>query len=180
MTRRRCRFPTNTLLLYFRIVVFVLLCAVATPATVRNNEILYIGGTASSLPNGTKGRFALLDKDVARFISVQGSFEIPYKQVTRLGYGEKVSRRIVEALTISPWFVLSKRHQHILSIEFSSSTRQNLIAIFEAGKDNVAAVVAIFENRSGVKFEFESNEAEKDFRQRDFRLKMNEANGSTK
>ncbi len=67
----------NALLLYCRIVVFVLLCAVATPATVRNNEILFIGGTAGSVPNGTKGRFALLDKEAARFISVQGSFEIP-------------------------------------------------------------------------------------------------------
>ncbi len=86
----------------------------------------------------------------------------------------------MEALTISPWFILSKRHQHIVSIEFSRSDGQRLVTVFEVGKDNIAAVAVILENRSGVKFEFESKEAEKDFRQRNFRPEMNDANRSAK
>jgi len=39
-----CR--TNAPLFYSSIVAFVLLCAVGTPATVRDNEILYIGENA--------------------------------------------------------------------------------------------------------------------------------------
>src|SRR5712691_5462100 len=93
------------------IVFSVFLCFATTAATVRDNEILYIGGTTKSVPNGTKGQFALQDKETAQFVSVSGSIGISYKQITRLGYGEKVTRRILEALTISPWFVLSKRHQ---------------------------------------------------------------------
>jgi hypothetical protein len=122
---------------------------VGTPATGRDNEILYIGGTLRSVPNGTKGRFALLlDKEAVRFIAVQGFFEIPYNQVTRLGYGEKVSRRILEALAIKVVFIFSKRHQHFVTVQYLEQDRGNNVAVFEVGKDNVHSVVTVFENRT--------------------------------
>lgn len=162
---------TNAFLLYSRVVAFVLLSAVATAATVKDNEILYIGGTAGSIPNRTKGRFALLDKEEARFISVQGSFEIPYKQVTRIGYGEKVSRRILEALAINVVFIFSKRHQHFVTLQYFEQDKTSKIAVFEIGKDNVHSVVTVFENRTHIKCEFESNQAAEDFRKTDFQPK---------
>lgn len=180
MQHPTCFTVRRAVLLVMRVVVFLLLGSVTTLSSVRDNEILYIGGTVDSVSSGTKGRLTLLDKDAARFVSVKGSFDIPYKQIKRLGYGEKVSRRIVEAITISPWFILSTRHQHIISIEFSDGDRRDLVTVFEVGKDNIAAVATVLENRSGLKFEFESKEAEKDFRKRDFRPRLNESDRSAK
>jgi hypothetical protein len=42
-------------------------------------------------------------------------------------------------------------------------------SVFEVGKDNIHAVVFELENRTGKKIEFESSDAEKDFRAHDYR-----------
>jgi hypothetical protein len=152
---------------------FVLTCA----ASVHDNEILYLGGSVGPVPGGTKGRFDILDKNSIIFNSTNSSLSIPYRQITRLGYGEKVSRRILEAIVISPWFIFSKRHQHFVTIQFSSDSGTNKAAVFEIGKDNCFSVVAVLENRTGLKFEFDSRQAEADFRKRDFRPGMLAPNG---
>jgi hypothetical protein len=159
---------------------FLLLCATAWAATVRNNEILYVGGTVATLPAGTKGRFALLDKDSAQFVSPAGSVAIPYKGIVRLGYGEKITRRILEAMTVSWLFIFTERHQHLVTIEFADDAGNKKVGVFEVGKDNLAAVAAVLENRSGLKFEFESQKAEADFRKQDFRPQISETRGDTK
>jgi hypothetical protein len=162
---------TQVLLLCPRVLIFVLLWGMVTAASVHDNEILYIGGNGGSVPNGTKGRFSLLSKDAARFDSVQGSFEIPYKGVKRLGYGEKVSRRILEGLTINIALIFSKRHQHFFTVQYLDQDRAPKVAVFEIGKDNIHPVVTVFENRALLKCEFESTQAEADFRKTDFQPK---------
>jgi hypothetical protein len=171
---------SNALKAYPQIVVLLLLCAIAARATVRDNEILYIGGTAGSVPNGTKGRLSLLDKDEARFVAVQGAFEIPYQRVTRLGYGEKVSRRILEGLAINIALIFSKRHQHFLTVQYLTEQQASKVAVFEIGKDNVHSVVNVFENRTRLNCEFESNQAERDFRKTDLQPKQVEQSGGEK
>ncbi|MCX6587171.1 MAG: hypothetical protein NTX13_11425 [Acidobacteria bacterium] len=62
---------------------------------------------------------------------------------------------------INPLFLLSKKRKHFLTIGYKDSTNLQQGVILELAKGLPAKVIAIIEARSGVKCEYESEEAKK-------------------
>lgn len=129
-------------------------------AAVRGKEVMYVGGTVG-VPEGTKGELDTSDPNVLRFSSKKGSFEIPYDGVTSLEYGQKAGRRLGVALTLTIWALLSKKRRHFLTIGFKDANDQPQGVVIELPKGTPKSVITIIEARSGVKCEYESEEARK-------------------
>jgi hypothetical protein len=124
------------------------------------DEVQYVGGTMSGL-DGAEGLFDTSDTKVIKFSSKKGAFEIPYQGITSVEYGQKAGRRIGVAIVISPMFLLSKKRKHFLTVGFKDANDKPQAVVLELPKGTPRKIIAILEARSGVKCEYESEEAKK-------------------
>lgn len=146
--------PIASLLILFLFANIVL-------GAVRGKEVMYVGGTITHIPERTEGLLDADDKDVLRFVSPKGSFEIPYNQITTLEYGQKAGRRLAVALTLTIWALLSKKRRHFLTVGFNADDGTPHGVVLEIPKKYTKVYIAIIEARSGVKCDYESEEARK-------------------
>lgn len=128
---------------------------------VRGEDVQYIGGTMTQIPDGTKGNLITSDAKVMKFESDKGNFEIPYQGITSVEYGQKAGRRIGVAIAISPWILLSKKRKHFLTLGYKDPQEKQQGVVLELPKGTPRSIIAIIEARSGVKCEYESEEAKK-------------------
>jgi hypothetical protein len=82
------------------------------PAGDASEHVHYIGGTISALPGKTDGYVNTRQEDVFLFQTKGVTVQIPYDKINVLEYGQRVSRRYVEAILLSPVFLLSKTKKH--------------------------------------------------------------------
>src|SRR5688572_17606686 len=129
-------------------------------AAVRGKEAMYVGGTAT-VPEATEGELDTSDPKVLRFASSKGKFEIPYEGVTSIEYGQKAGRRLGVAVVITVWALFSKKRKHFLTVGFKDAADNPHGVVLELSKGTPKSIITILEARSGVKCEYESEEARK-------------------
>ena len=120
----------------------------------------YVGGTWQ-VPAETEGRLELSDETAARFVSRNGSVEIPYKSVTSIEYGQKAGRRVGVAVMVSPIALFSKKRKHYLTIGYTDAAGKTQGTVLELGKDVVRGTLTSLEARTGKQVEYESDDAKK-------------------
>ena len=143
------------------ILIGVLCFHVLSLAAVRGKEVMYVGGTMNSVPEATEGRLDTSDPKVIFFNSEKGSFQIPYEGVTSLEYGQKAGRRLGVAVVITVWALFSKKRKHFLTIGYKDANDQPQGVVLELPKGTPKSIITAIEARSGVKCEYESEEARK-------------------
>lgn len=141
--------------------VLIWLFQSAIPAKITGEEVLYVGGTISSLPEATEGRVDTTNEDKFSFTSEKGGFEIPYKSITSLEYGQKAGRRVGVAIVITVWALFSKKRKHFLTIGYTDADNKPQGVVLEIAKGRAKSMIIILEARSGKKVEYESDEAKK-------------------
>ncbi len=125
------------------------------------SRVLYAGGTVPGVPNKSSARIDIHSDDALK-LSVRGnSFLIPYKDVTTLEYGMRMSRRYVEAALISPMFLLGKKKTHYLTIGYTDAEGRQQAMVLEVGKDDIRPLLVSLEARTGRVVEFQDEEARK-------------------
>lgn len=144
------------------IAVSVLLTLGTVLAAVRSDSAMYVGGTVQ-LEEKTKGKLDLSGEMVAVFNSKKGTFEIPYKNITSLEYGQKAGRRVGVALAVNPLALFSKKRKHYVSITYTDAQGNKQGVVLELSKGKVRSAVETLEQRSGKKVEFESEDARKHY-----------------
>jgi hypothetical protein len=130
-------------------------------AAVRGKEVMYVGGTIAGLPEATEGQLDTDDPKTLTFTFSKGKFSIPYDGITSLEYGQKAGRRLGVALVITVWALFSKKRKHFLTIGFKDANDKPNGVVLELPKGTPKSVITIVEARSGVKCEYESEEARK-------------------
>jgi hypothetical protein len=130
-------------------------------AAVRGDEVMYVGGTITDIPDRTEGRLDLSSTTEAVFGSRKGSFTLAYAKITSLEYGQKAGRRVGVAIVVNPLFLFSKKRKHFLTVGYTDAEGQTQGAVLEIGKKRVRAVLDLLETRSGKQVEYESEEAKK-------------------
>lgn len=130
-------------------------------AKVTGQEVLYVGGTISGLPEATEGSMDTKNEEKLIFGSEKGSFEIPYKSITSLEYGQKAGRRVGVAIVITVWALFSKKRKHFLTIGYTDKDSKPQGVVLEIAKGRAKSMITIIEARSGKKVEYESDEAKK-------------------
>jgi len=125
------------------------------------SRVLYVGGTVAGFPLKSSARIALAQDDALRFEARGASVEIPYANINTLEYGMRVSRRYVEAVLISPVFLVAKRRTHYLTIGYTDAEGHQQAMVLQVGKEEIRPLLVSLEARTGRRVEFQDDEARK-------------------
>ncbi len=121
----------------------------------------YVGGTITEIPPGCEGTVEAVDAQFFVFYSKKASWRVPYEKINLVEYGEKVDRRYIAAVIISPLFLLAKKRQHFLTVGYSDQEDRQQAMIFKINKDDIRTTLVVLEARTGRKVEFQDEDARK-------------------
>lgn len=120
----------------------------------------FIGGTVPvPLKSGVRLDFTSADALVFRFD--KSEMQVPYRKINTLEYGQKVSRRFAEAILISPLLLLSRSRKHYLTLGYLDERQTQQALVVRVNKDDIRAVLAGLEARTGRRVEYQDDEARK-------------------
>lgn len=121
----------------------------------------FIGGTVAVLPSKSEGHVNTTDPETLLFQTKKANVRVPYRDVNLLEYGQRVNRRYAEAIIISPLMLLAKKRQHFVTLGFKDERGQQQAVVFQVDKGDIRAVLASLEARTGLRVEFQDEEARK-------------------
>ena len=121
----------------------------------------YVGGTVPGVQSKSEVRIDLEQPDSMTFSSGKRSFQIPWRDVNTLEYGMRVSRRYVEAVLISPLFLVAKKKNHFLTIGYTDKDGIEQAIVLQVGKDEIRPLLVSLEARTGRRVEYQDEEARK-------------------
>lgn len=133
---------------------------VSVSAADRGDRAEYIGGTLPDLPKGG-GFIDITGAECFRFQTRSTFVEVPYDRINMLEYGQKVDRRYLLAVAISPLLLLSKSRKHFLTVGYSDDRGQQQALVFRVDKDHIRPVIVGLEAKTGRKVEYQDTEARK-------------------
>jgi hypothetical protein len=125
------------------------------------SRVHYVGGTVPGVRNKSDVRIDLLQDDALRVTGRGTSFLIPYKDVNTLEYGLRISRRYVEAVLISPVFLIAKKKTHFLTIGYTDQEGKQQAMILQVGQEEIRPLLVSLEARTGRRVEYQDEEARK-------------------
>lgn len=129
-----------------------------------DNKAEYVGGTLPAFKPGNDGALGLEKIDELSFGNRQSRVTIPYVQVRSIEYGQKVDRRYMEAILLSPMFLLSKKRDHFLTIHYRDEKGYDQAIVLRLPKSAVRPTLASLEARTGLKVKVQDDEARKAYR----------------
>lgn len=134
---------------------FFLLCVRA------QSRAEYVGGTAAQLQSGAAGSIDVRDQQYFAFYTKKAQVRVRYDKIDDLEYGQKVDRRLLMAAVISPMFLLSKRRKHFLSIGYVDEDGNHQALVFRVDKNDIRATLVSLEARTGLRIQYQDEEARK-------------------
>lgn len=137
------------------------LAACLAAAEDRGSWAAYIGGTLSALPAGAEGGVRTSDPVNFEFQCRKALVRVPYSKINLIEYGQSVGRRYALAVLISPMLLLSKKRAHFLTVGYMDDGGQQQALVFRLDKGQVRAVLASLEARTGLKVQYQDEEARK-------------------
>jgi hypothetical protein len=137
----------------------------AAPGFARNavdgSAAEYLGGTLPGVAAGASGSVLTTDPISFIFQEKRVAVRIPYERINLIEYGQKVDRRLWEAILISPLLILSKRRAHYLTVGFEGEDGKQQAMLFRVDKRAIRAVLVSLEARTGRKVTYMDEEARK-------------------
>ena len=124
-------------------------------------KVEYIGGTVAQLEEGAQGSITLTDDRYLAFYAGKTQIRVAYDRVNLVEYGQQVGRRLALALVISPVFLLSKSRKHFLTIGYSDEEGKQQAMVFRVDKNSIRSTLASLEARTGLKVQYQDEEARK-------------------
>ncbi len=140
-----------------RILIGAALCAIACA----QGHADYVGGTAQKIDSGTAGTIDVSDPHYFAFYAKKGQVRVAYDRINELEYGQKVDRRLLLAVVISPMFLLSKKRQHFLTVGYTDEDGGHQALVFRVDKNGIRATLASLEARTGIRIQYQDEEARK-------------------
>ncbi len=144
-----------------KLAVLSLLVCLSLSAGGNGSHAEYVGGTISQIPDGCSGRVTAVDEQYFVFYSKKASWRVPYDKINLLEYGQKVDRRYIAAVLLSPLFLLAKKRSHFLTVGYSDDQNRQQAMVFRVGKDDIRMMLVSLEARTGRKVEFQDDDARK-------------------
>ena len=144
-----------------RFVLLLVLAAGAAWAGGKGSHAAYMGGTIAEIPEGCSGRMEAMDERFLVFATGKASWRVPYERINLLEYGQKVDRRVLAAVLISPLFLLSKKRQHFLTVGYEDEEGRQQAMIFRVDHNDIRSMLVSLEARTGRKVQFQDDEARK-------------------
>ena len=140
--------------------VIALLAAVGSAGSL-GGRAEYVGGTISQIPDRCDGQVQASDDQYFVFYSKNARWRVPYESINLLEYGQRVNRRVLEAVLLSPLFLMSKTRQHFLTVGYQDEHGRQQAMIFKVNSGDIRFILVSLEARTGRKVEFQDDEARK-------------------
>ena len=121
----------------------------------------YVGGTVAGLLSKSEGNINTTDEEVLLFRTKQATVRVTYGKINTIEHGQRVSRRVVEAILISPLLLLAKKRKHFLTVGYTDAQGHQQALVFQVDKSAVRSVLVSLEAKTGRKIEFQDEEARK-------------------
>jgi hypothetical protein len=121
----------------------------------------YLGGTLSSIEEGSGGGIDATDGACFIFTNRHAAIRIPWDRINLIEYGQRVNRRYALAILVSPLLLLAKKRTHFLTVGFTDDGGKEQAMIFRVDKNDIRRVLVSLEARTGRKVEFQDEEARK-------------------
>ena len=125
------------------------------------SRVEYVGGTLPAVPSGASGSMELSDTRYFAFYTKGKQVRVPYDRVNLLEYGQKVDRRLLMAVVISPIFLLAKSRKHFLTVGYTDDDGKQQAMVFRVDKNGIRAALVGLEARTGQKVQYQDPEARK-------------------
>ncbi len=124
-------------------------------------RVHYVGGTGAALIAKTEIRIDMRGDDALLLECKGAALRVPYVTINTLEYGQKVDRRVLEAVLISPLMLLSKKRTHFLTIGYTDAEGHQQAMVFRVESGDVRLLLVGLEARTGRKIEYQDDEARK-------------------
>jgi hypothetical protein len=147
-----------------RLELLILLLIVLVALDAADGKAVYVGGTVDQFKTGQSGQMLLNQTDMLTYVTPRHRVQIPYLMVRSIEYGQKVDRRYLEALLVSPVFLLSKKRDHFLTIHYRDAHGHDQAMVLRLPKSAVRPTLASLEARTGMKVKVQDDEARKAYR----------------
>jgi hypothetical protein len=119
----------------------------------------YVGGTRPDLPANNSGQIEVSDRVYFVFTSKHTHVRIPFERINLLEYGQKVDRRYITAVLISPLFMLAKKRDHFLTDGFQADDGAQEAMVFKVDKNDIRLALVTLEARTGQAIQYQDDEA---------------------
>jgi hypothetical protein len=126
-----------------------------------HGRVEYIGGTVNAIPKGAGGLLKTTGKEYLALLTRKSTLQVLYERVNLLEYGQQVSRRYALAVLINPVLILSKKRVHFLTVGFKDDEGRQQAMVFVVDKGDIRTLLASLEARTGLRVEFQDEEARK-------------------
>lgn len=153
-----------------KLVALALVLAIPLPAqAVDKKKAMYVGGTVTVMAQKAEGTFDLQNPDKLIFL-VEDSpikeqkgkvYELPWKQIQSVEYGQKAGHRIKTAIFLSPIALLSKKRRHYVTLNYKDKKGNGQAVVFEVGKELTRETLAVVKARTGKDVQPTDEEARK-------------------
>lgn len=143
----------------YSVIAFFLILTAVLPAAEPRGRVEYIGGTVTAIGEGSKGVLRTTDEEYLTLVTRLSTLRVDYSRVNLLEYGQNVSRRYVMAIMLSPVLILAKKRKHFLTVGYQDDEGKQQALVFVVDKNDVRLVLASLEARTGIKVEFQDEEA---------------------
>jgi hypothetical protein len=121
----------------------------------------YVGGTVATIGEGEGVAIDVSDEQYIAIYAKKTQLRVAYARINLLEYGQKVDRRLAMAIVISPVFLLSKSRKHFLSVGYTADDGKQQALVFRVDKSNIRATLVSLEARTGLKIQYQDEEARK-------------------
>lgn len=147
---------------YALALLVIFLFTVPLLGAVRGNKAMYVGGSIAAIPEKQQGKLDVSGESSLVFAWGSGKWEVPFKNVTKMEYGQKAGRRVGAAIAVTPLLLFSKKRKHYLTMQIKDEAGKGQAAVFELSKGTYQQTMATLEAKTGLKVERESEEAKKE------------------
>ncbi len=125
------------------------------------DRVLYVGGTVAGIKSHSNALIDVRDETSLSLHLRDKAISVAWSDVNNLEYGLHVDRRYVEAILISPLFLIAKKRSHFLTIGYVDSERRQQAVVLEVGKSDIRQLLVSLEARTGRRVEYQDDEARK-------------------
>ncbi len=122
-------------------------------------RVVYVGGTLTTFQARTTGRIITTDPGALLFAATGASLQVPYERISLVEYGQQVGRRYALAVLVSPILLLSKSRRHFLTISYLDEEGRRQAMVLQVHKDDIRSVLASLEARTGLRVEYQDDQA---------------------
>jgi hypothetical protein len=143
----------------FLLVVVLSTSALIATAARSGTHAEYVGGTRVDIPANNSGDINITDQVYFIFVSKRTKIKVPYERINLLEYGQKVDRRYLAAVIISPLFLLAKKREHFLTVGFQDDDGRQEAMVFRVDKNDVRLTLVALEARTGQRIQYQDDEA---------------------